>query len=124
MYGEAQFEDMIGKKLSSVFLSQDKSTIAFSFQDGTEKRFGVMGDCCSCSWIEHLEMPGDIDGATLLSVNDSDEVITSDHNDHDEEHGDDCISVYNTRFATDRGEIVLEYRNSSNGYYGGYLVSA
>jgi hypothetical protein len=117
------FDNMLNRKLASVVLDKSRDVITFSFQDGFERRFSVEGDCCSHSWIEHLEMPGDIVGATLLSVDDSGPVV-QDHDEHDEEQGGGCISVYNTSFKTDRGEIILEYRNSSNGYYGGYLVEA
>lgn len=113
------FKNMLNRKLASVSLTRGGEEITFTFQDGFERVFGVEGDCCSSSWIEHLELPGDIVGATLLSVDDS-APITQDHDTHDE--CGDCISVYNTSFKTDRGEIILEYRNSSNGYYGGYLT--
>jgi hypothetical protein len=109
---------MIGKKLAGVRLNQSRTRVTFEFKDGHARTFGVEGDCCSSSWIEHLELPNRIDGATLLSVEDS-APITQDHAEHDD---DGEISVYNTAFKTDCGEIVLEYRNSSNGYYGGYLT--
>lgn len=113
---------MKGKVLEEVKLSPDKSRILFMFKDGHSQAFSVKGECCSDSWIEHLEMPGDIDGATFLSAEESD-TITQDHSDHDDnEGGYQSISVYNTVFHTDRGDIVLEFRNSSNGYYGGYLI--
>lgn len=117
------FDNMLNRKLASVVLDKSRDVITFLFQDGFERRFSVEGDCCSHSWIEHLEMPGDIVGATLLSVEDGG-LITQDHDEHDDEHDDGEISVYNTSFKTDRGEIILEYRNSSSGYYGGYLVDA
>ena len=117
-WGEARFADMLGKKLAFVECTAQGGAIAFVFDDGTRVEFYVEGDCCSHSWIEHLQLPADIKGATVLSVDDS-APITSDHDDHDD--GGD-IQVYNTSFKTDRGEIILEYRNSSNGYYGGLLV--
>jgi hypothetical protein len=121
IYGiDEAIKRMVGRKLSTVVLNKSRGRIVFKFADGCSQTFGVEGDCCSCSWIEHLEMPGNIDGATLLSVDDSGP-ITSDHDEHDGE-GPEFIQVYNTRFATDRGEIVLEFRNSSNGYYGGSLT--
>ncbi len=114
------FSNMLNRKLQSVTLTDEGSKVAFWFTDGTVRCFGVEGDCCSRSWIEHLELPGNLEGATLLSVDDSAPIAQ----DHDANDGQDpeCIKVYNTSFKTDRGEIVLEYRNSSNGYYGGYLV--
>lgn len=111
---------MVGQKIDSICLSPDKKHIVFNFKNGLSIHGSVYGDCCSNSWIEHLEMPENIEGSTLLGVQDSDS-IKQNHPEHDEENGGDSIEVYNTSFKTDRGEIILEYRNSSNGYYGGSL---
>lgn len=116
-----EFNDMLNKPLSNVLLVDDGSKVSFGFQDGSRRSFRVEGDCCSYSWIEHLELPSSVAGAVITSVDDS-APITQDHDDHDSANGDDYISVYNTAFNTTYGTIVLEYRNSSNGYYGGYLV--
>jgi hypothetical protein len=112
---------IIGKRIASVRLCGAKDRIVFAFTDGTARAFGVEGDCCSTSWIEHLEAPNDIAGATLLSVEDSGQV--GDDIEQDEQECD-VVRVYNTRFRTDRGDVVLEFRNSSNGFYGGYLCDA
>jgi hypothetical protein len=48
-------------------------------------------------------------------------IAEQDMGETDGENSWDCIRVYQTSFATPKGEIVVEYRNSSNGYYGGWL---
>src|SRR3990167_8080426 len=61
----------------------------------------------------------DVIGSTVIFMEDSD-AISSDHPEHDgkcPEH----IEVYNTKISTFGGIIVIEYRNSSNGFYGGWL---
>lgn len=119
--------------LKSVELSENNETITFTFENGTEATFGVEGDCCSSSWIEHLDVPPYVLGEKLISVEDGDAVPWDGHKcepckaDEDgyaygNECGHDHLQVYNTRFVTAKGAIVLEYRNDSNGYYGGYLV--
>lgn len=118
------FESLIGKTIASVGLTDDRSKFRIVFDEGTLRCYAVEGDCCSHSWIEHLETPDDLAGAVLLLVVNTD-VVTSDHTAHDKENGGDGngISVYNTRFRTNRGDIVLEFRNSSpNIYYGGNLL--
>lgn len=100
--------------LSSIELDPSRERITFHFLGGAKCSFRVESDCCSSSWIEHLELPDDIRGAYVMDVVDSDGVIV-DHPDHE------CLKVYNTRFRTTMGDIVLEFRNSSNGYYGGSL---
>lgn len=127
------FDDVVGKQIESVVLDKGADRIAFKFQDGFERSYGVEGDCCSQSWIEHLEMPNDIQGAVILSVEDSEgvawdnheceaDVRDDDYNVVKEGCGHESLAVYNTRFRTSKGDIVLEYRNNSNGYYGGYLT--
>jgi hypothetical protein len=124
----------VGKKIESIVLNEGESVITFTFEGGLKRRLGVEGDCCSQSWIEHLEMPNDVKGATILSVDepempswDNHKCVGEDYSLSDEENkaqgrcGHDVLAVYHTRFRTDRGDIVLEYRNDSNGYYGGSL---
>lgn len=118
---QKEIDSMIDRKLKSVLLNKYRDRVTFSFQEGPSQSFGVAGGCCSTSWIEHFEMPNDVDGAFIIKVEDGN--IIQDHEEHDPEGEWNVIKVYNTIFHTNRGSIVLEFRNSSNGYYGGYLVS-
>lgn len=103
--------------LYSVTLNDARDTITFSFEDGSTAKFRAEGDCCSHSWIEHLEVPNEVRGRTLVGV--LDERIGQESLG---EYGD-LRQYYQTKFRLDNGEtITIEYRNDSNGYYGGYLV--
>lgn len=128
-------EAMQGKILESVTLSDDKEKIVFRFKDREPLAYGVEGDCCSSSWIEHLEAPADLNGARIIGVKEGGGVPWDGHecveDVRDENYavtkegcGHECLAIYNVTFQTDRGDIVLEFRNDSNGYYGGYLVEA
>ena len=108
------FEKLLNRKIVEVRNLNDGMAFEIEFEDGIQ-RFEVYADCCSSSWIEHLDVPSNVKGSTLLSI---DEQTIS--NDSHPEY--DCLQVYETRFRTNKGDIVLEYRNSSNGYYGGSLV--
>lgn len=113
------FHGMGEKPLSSVLLDAASEVLTFKFEDGTQARFSVEGDCCSHSWIEHMEVPQDVAGRTLVSVEDS----PMETPDTVEQSEWEVVQSYRTTFRLDNGEaITLEYRNSSNGYYGGYLV--
>lgn len=122
------YEELGGRPLKSVTLSDDKSRIVFAFTEGPDVAFSVEGDCCSSSWIEHLDVPPDVIGEVLVGVEDAAGVPWDGHTcapcDPGNKCGHDVLAVYNTRFRTAKGDIVLEYRNDSNGYYGGYLVRA
>jgi len=110
------YADMAGKPLVSVVVSDDKERVVFAFADGSEARFRVEGDCCSSSWIEHVDVPPAAIGQELTGVNDA----LAERREERENY--EVLQVYKTTFHTACGDIVLEYRNSSNGYYGGYLV--
>lgn len=138
----AALRERLGHKIKSVTLSDDKETVTMAFHDAVPLVLGVEGDCCSTSWVEHLEAPADLDGAELLDVEEM-EMEAGDPRAHAAGEGmcplcgrkaappwydggepgcHDHVSVYQTSFKTSRGDVVLEYRNDSNGYYGGYLV--
>lgn len=106
---------MMGKPLASVEVSVDKELLTFTFQDGSTAAFRAEGDCCSSTWIEHLTVPDDMAGSVLEAVIEG-EPTEEQHPEHE------CLQTYKTTFRTPKGDIVVEYRNASNGYYGGYLV--
>jgi hypothetical protein len=109
-------EPIIGKPIKSIKRYQDKhGTDYILFDFDTEQHFyEVNGDCCSRSWIEHYTEPNDIVGKTILSVEDYDDERTEISNGN-------VVQNYETRFKTLAGDIVVEYRNESNGYYSGSL---
>jgi hypothetical protein len=104
---------LAGKRLAGVGVSEDKDRLIFHLSDGRTLTYTAEGDCCSSSWIEHLTVPSYIAGAEVTAWAEQDMGET--------EAEDDTIRVYQTSFATAKGEIIVEYRNSSNGYYGGWL---
>lgn len=122
-YGDT-FKGIAGRPIYAVGLSDDKGEFYVTFQDGSRAAWTVEGDCCSHSWIEHLEAPNDVQGRTFVAVEDED--IDTDEQppeSDDDNYYDECLQVYQTIFRLDNGDsIKLEYRNTSNGYYGGYLV--
>ncbi|SRR5712692_8139397 len=124
------FSNMLNKPLRSVHLSWDKARVFFTFEDNSSRAFGVEGDCCSCSWIEHLTLPEKLREAIITSVFESNgepwdgHLCVEDATERMNGCGHDMLQVYHHTFRTTVGDIVLEYRNDSNGYYGGYLVDA
>ena len=101
------------KTLAAVAVSEDKERLTFTLDDGRTITYHTEGDCCSTSWIEHLTVPPDIAGVQVTAFGEQDM--------GEFEESYDTIRVYQTAFATNRGEIIVEYRNSSNGYYGGWI---
>jgi hypothetical protein len=106
-------------KILRVAITDDKSTLYFE-TDGEPFAIGVYGECCSQAWIEHVSGIKDCIGAKILE--------------HQRYPGIDVYGsyqeydvLYQSRFtltkADDKhyqhlGYLGLEYRCSSNGYYG------
>jgi len=100
--------------LQGVEIAENKESIKFIFTDGTIFTYSTYGDCCSATWIEHVTIPPDIAGTKITGIKDDYPVESW-------SEGWEEIQKYQTAFQTPRGEIIVEYRNSSNGYYGGWL---
>lgn len=106
---------LMGKKLTSIYLAKDN--LALKFKMGKEEIIArTDGDCCSTSWIEHITLPAGGFPCTVLEVKELDLI---EQIDDDPEY--DCLKIYGLELVTDKGSFIVDYRNSSNGYYGGNL---
>ena len=105
---------LIGKKITQIKIADDKEAILFICEDG-EVKVRCYADGCSHTWVEHIELPALGFPALVVSVNylDMPDLGPSDEC--------DVIAYYGCKITTDKGDLVIDYRNSSNGYYGGSL---
>lgn len=107
---------LIGKTINSIKLADDKIAILFA-TDAGDIIAECDADCCSSTWIEHIELPALGFPAMVVAVDDLD--LPGSEYDHPEH---DCLTVYGCKITTDKGEMIIDYRNASNGYYGGSLT--
>ena len=105
---------LVGKTINKIMISDDKKALLFQTDSG-EVIAKADGDCCSNTWIESVELPARGFPAKVLAVED---IEMPDLGSPDEY---ECIAYYGYKITTDRGHIVIDYRNESNGYYGGNL---
>lgn len=107
---------LIGKKVTAVYLAEDNMAIRLDVDGGPPIVARTYGDCCSETWIESLDNVDALIGGTVQSVENIElpeqEAKTEDY---------DVIQFYGCRIVTDRGHCTIDYRNRSNGYYGGDL---
>jgi len=103
-----------GKTILDIKIADDKMAIKFITSEG-DIIAKTDGDCCSNTWIENIELPINGFPAKVLSAVD---VEMPDLGNEDEY---EKILYYGFKIVTDKGEILIDYRNSSNGYYGGNL---
>ncbi|AYD86971.1 hypothetical protein SEA_NEARLYHEADLESS_42 [Mycobacterium phage NearlyHeadless] len=120
-YWGIENEEVIGKKVLAVFISEDY--LVFETDKG-RVAFSVEGDCCSWSYFH------DIVGADKLLANgpitEINQLDLSDQN-YDEDY--EYVQVYGYEFVSEHPvwgaqTTVVSFRNSSNGYYGGWMNTA
>lgn len=105
---------LVGRTILQIQLAADREAIRFVTDQG-EVIARCDADCCSHTWIEHIEFPALGFPALVISAED----LNLDKPDSWDDG--DCISFYGFAIRTDKGDMVIDYRNSSNGYYGGSL---
>ena len=104
-----------GKTISRILIAEDKEALKFETTEGDVIAIAY-GDCCSTTWVEHVDLPARGFPALVQSVS------NLDLDKPDEESEYSVIQFYGLKITTNNGDIVIDYRNESNGYYGGDLV--
>lgn len=105
---------LIGKTIIGMEIAEDKESLRFILSDG-ELIAVVYAECCSHTWIEHVELPALGFPAVVVSAD------NLNMPDLGEMQGKDVVAYYGLKIVTDRGEIIIDYRNGSNGCYRGDL---
>lgn len=108
---------LIGRTITGLMLAMDKEAIKFVTTDG-EIVARCHADCCSSTWIAAIENTVREFPALVTAAADIEDGLPETV-ENDPEH--DYLQFYGFKVTTDKGVIVIDYRNSSNGYYGGWL---
>lgn len=108
------------KVIESLEITPDKRHLKFNILGENPKVFFAYGGCCSNSWFESLNGFENLIGFKVLEIIEKPETS----NREEDEDLDKLIRYYGFSFKTERGFCDLEMRNSSNGYYGGSILSA
>lgn len=108
---------LIGKTINKVQITTDKLAIRFILSDGTEVTARTYAECCSSTWIEHVSLPWNGFPATVYDASD----IAMPDSLCENECENEYIKHYGFCIKTDKGDMMIDYRNESNGYYGGSL---
>lgn len=102
------------KTINDIKISDDKLAILFVCDDGNHIA-QVDADCCSYTWVESIELPVSFP-CKVIESKDLDlgkEPVENDEYEY--------LQFYGYKITTDKGDIVIDYRNEPNGYYGGDL---
>ncbi len=99
------------RMLTKIELADDKMAIRFTTTQGEVEAL-CDGDCCSHTWVEDIGLPVNGLPAIVLDVVDVPMPSLDDSGE---------LKNYGCKIVTDKGDVLIEYRNESNGYYGGDL---
>lgn len=107
---------LIGKTIVEMKIAEDNQALLFVTAEGEKLIARVDADCCSHTWIESVEMPALGLPYSVIAVEDLDmgkEPLSDDDF--------ECLQFYGAKIVTDKGDMIIDYRNESNGYYGGSI---
>ncbi len=109
--------ELVGLRITRVQVSDDDEWIVFTDENGRELRYQCFADCCSQTWIS------DIQGLDALLGNVVRRVVAYPERDAPDEENvvQEYVTIYSFTLETDHGRFDVEFRNGSNGYYGGSL---
>ena len=113
--------NLIGKTITKIQMTADRIAIRFILDNGDVIGAVCDADCCSNTWIEDIIAPEFALGSPVLRTGDIDlpeEFRTPSKTGNYEEE----MQYYGFFIETAIGRCTLAYRNSSNGYYGGWLT--
>lgn len=103
-----KFEDLVGKTLIEVSVSDDKEQVIFKDADGKSYRMYHNEDCCESVYVE--DVAGDL--SDLLNTPILAAVECSQSSEHNESS---TWTFYN--LATKNGYVTIRWYGNSNGYY-------
>ena len=103
------------KTINKIMIAEDDQSILFEIEGGESIVAKCDADCCSHTWIEHVELPVNGFPAKVQSLGHVE--LNSNLDTRDGE-----LQFYGFKISTDKGDIIIDFRNESNGYYGGSLV--
>ena len=114
-------ECLIGKEVDKVFMAGD-TYIVFEFTNGKYLTFHADADCCSESWIEHISGIKALKDGIITKVEELDlgSCIPT-RQESDQLYGVKIHLKARPDKTIWEPYFYIEFRNSSNGYYGGDL---
>jgi hypothetical protein len=115
--GEIDIEAMIGATPIAMSVNEDRTRITIEMADGTAYHLDAEGDCCSNSWFENISGEHEFIGTVIVRI----ENVKASMPATVVEQDDKYIKFYGVKLHTTGGFLFIEYRNSSNGSYGGSL---
>lgn len=108
---------LVGKRIKEIYLANDNQAIKFVLNNEKEIVARADDDCCSYTWIENIDGIEQILNSPIVSVED----IELPERESIKHPDSDVVAYYGLKIISEKGFATIDYRNDSNGYYGGDL---
>lgn len=110
-------KELIGKTIRNIYVGQGESILAVQTDQGIVA-YDTEGDCCSETWFADIIGVSALIGGVVMEVEEAvPETYKPEEDGRTRQEEDEA---YGWKITTDKGYADIIYRNSSNGYYGGW----
>lgn len=116
-YDNDTMEALVGKTISAIRVEAGENRLAFLTTGGDVIAYEAAGDCCSESWFADIT---GVDALILGTVAKAEMIDMPEPTDGRTRQEYD--SAYGIKLTTEKGIADIVFRNSSNGYYGGWIT--
>lgn len=113
-------EELVGKIIQKIRLNENDTLMVFNTSIGERIAFQTEGDCCSSSWFSHISGLDTLIGNRINEVFPRNEFTEEEQAKAEAEGSYESLTLYGFLLITDKGTCDVEFRNDSNGYYGGW----
>lgn len=124
-WNDGLLEGVVGATVKQIFMDEDRLVFV---TDKGNIGWDVEGDCCSSSYFhDFIGVKKLLAGNPIVRAGEVSELPDKlEYDDSKDDMYSECIQVYGYEFVTEDpkyGEVtsVMAFRNSSNGYYGGWM---
>lgn len=107
-------KELLENRISYIYMDKEKECLVF--MDNWCDQFwayATEAECCSTTWFESINNPENMINEKIIGIE------VKPEKDCDSSSDDDVIVAYGYTIKTAKGYTDIEFRNSSNGYYGG-----
>lgn len=115
------FIPLLSQTVVGVDVSEDEHALRFRCADGSTVVWDTEGDCCSESWWADGVQLDSLRGGKVVSIEEL-EMPSLPYGVEDNRSRQESDQLYGYRVDTNKGSSQFIFRNSSNGYYGGWAM--
>lgn len=109
--------------ITKVEIGEENTLLVFTGIDERSKlvhvNYQTNGDCCSTCWFSHITGIRNLLDQKVIGVVEREEFSDEEQKNAEAEGNYDSLDLYGYILKTEKGVCDIEFRNDSNGYYGG-----